>query len=189
MKISVTYRQIAKMLVSSLPVEGPEFGLKVEEYLSIIKGMKQESKVALKSAYIFSRKVPKPEREDMFQELFSAIYEVHTKDEPFGYTIARCDWRNWWQKYMTRQHYFAGSLKDTVTDGNGKSVELSELIVGEVEFEAKMVGKFEAQRIRSILPGGIRHLVDKRLLGKALTKLERECLNRWSSKNISLLLT
>ncbi len=55
------------MLASALPVEGKEFGLKVELYLDTIKRLPQETKTALRSAYIFSRKVPREEREDLIQ--------------------------------------------------------------------------------------------------------------------------
>ena len=45
--IQVTYRDIAKMLSSALPVEGEEFGDKVEEYLETIKALPREAKLAL----------------------------------------------------------------------------------------------------------------------------------------------
>ncbi len=85
----ITYRHIAKMLASALPVEGQEFGLKVEQYLDTIKRLPQEAKTALKSAYIFSRKVPREEREDLFQDIVLAVLKVKTKDEQLAYAIAR----------------------------------------------------------------------------------------------------
>ena len=140
MKLKVTYRDIAKMLCRAFPLEGQDFASKVEEYLANIKRLPTESKLALKTAYIFSRKVPREEREDMFQELVIGVLEVKTKDEPFAYAVARCDWRNWWQKYMTRQHFYGGSLNKTVVDSDGQEIQLAELIVGEAEFENKMNG-------------------------------------------------
>lgn len=184
----ITYREIAKMFCANLPVEGQDFTDKVNEYLDTIKAMPKEAKVALRSAYIFSRKVPREEREDMFQELCLAVLQVNTKEEKFGYTIARCDWRNWWQKFKTRQHYLAGSLNKLITDNDGQQVELAELIVGEAEFEAKLNGKMDAETVLARLPEAIKNLVTKRLIGKALSKLERECLNRWSGKNAHLIL-
>lgn len=178
----ITYRHIAKMLCSALPVEGQDFGDKVNQYLHTIKAMPKEAKVALRSAYIFSRKVPREEREDMFQELFTAIWEVKTKDEPFAYAIARCDWRNWWQKYMTRQHYLAGSLNQTVTDNDSQEVELAELIVGETEFEFKMDGKLDAERIWDKLPDMIKPIIQRRLLGYPLNATERQRLSRYVNK-------
>lgn len=178
-QIRVTYRDIAKMLCSAMPIEGLEFRQKVESYLETIKKLPAEAKVALKSAYVFSRKVPKQEREDMFQELTLAVLEARTKDEAFGYAICRCDWRNWWQKYKTRQHYLAGSLNRILLDADNQAVELGELLVGECEFEAKMDGKLDAERIWSKLPLVIKRVVNLRLIGKALNPAERQRLSRY----------
>lgn len=177
--IKTTYRDIAKMLAGALPVEGQEFGLKVEEYLIAIKAMRQESKVALKVAYIFSRKVPREEREDMFQDLALAVFKAKTKDEKLAYTIARCDWRNWWRRYKIRQHT---SLDTVIEDNDGNPVTLSELIVGEVEFENKIDGKIEADRIWDMLPEHIKPIINERLIGKGLNSSKRNILNRWVHK-------
>lgn len=172
----ITYRHIAKMLASALPVGGREFGLKVEQHLDTIKRLPQEAKTALKSAYIFSRKVPREEREDLFQDITLAVLKVKTKDERLAYAIARCDWQDFWRKYMVRQHY---SLDSIVEDTEGNPVTLGELLVGETEFERKMDGKIEAERIYNALPARIKPLIDKRLIGKALNNSERGILNRY----------
>lgn len=174
--LKVTYRDIAKMLASALPVQDAEFGVKVGEYLDIIKAMPQEQKTVLKVAYVFSRKVPREEREDMFQDLALAVFKAHTKEEKLAYTIARCDWRNWWRKYKIRQHT---SLDTVIEDNEGNPVTLSELIVGEVEFENKINGKIEADRIWDMLPVHIKPIVLKRLIGKALNNSERGLLFRY----------
>ena len=62
--LQVTYRDIAKMLASALPIEGAEFSAKVEENLEAIKALTSKAKTALKVAYIFSRKAPREERAD-----------------------------------------------------------------------------------------------------------------------------
>lgn len=182
MKLKVSYRDIAKMLCGALPVEGQEYGLKVSEYMETIKRLPVESRLALKTAYIFSRKVPKEEREDMFQELVIAVLEVQTKDEPFAYAITRCDWRNWWRKYMTRQHYYGGSLNRTVQDSDGQEVELAELIVGEAEFENRMDGELQAKRIWLQLPDTIKPIINRRIAGYALNATERQRLSRYVKK-------
>ncbi|HUT68172.1 MAG TPA: hypothetical protein VMW86_06445 [Dehalococcoidales bacterium] len=87
----VTYRNISKMLSSALPVEGEDFREKVEVNLKTIKSLSTEAKNALKMAYIFSRKVPRQEREDLFQELALAVLKARTKDEKLAYAIARCE--------------------------------------------------------------------------------------------------
>jgi len=172
----ITYRHVAKMLASALPVEGQEFGLKVEQYLDTIQRLPQEAKTALKSAYIFSRKVPREEREDLFQDIALAVLKVKTKDERLAYAIARCDWRDFWKRYKIRQHY---SLDSIVDDTEGNPVTLGELLVGETEFERKMNGKMDAERIYNLLPSNIQPLIDKRLIGKALNQTERKRLNRY----------
>jgi len=174
--IQVTYRDIAKMLASALPVEGEEFGVKVEEYLETIKALPREAKLAMKVGYIFSRKVPRQEREDMFQDIALALFKVKARDERLAYAIARCDWRDFWRKYMVRQHY---SLDSIVEDDEGNPVTLSEVLVGEVEFERKMDGKLDAERIWDKLPKLIKPLVHKRLIGKALTATERKQMSRY----------
>ena len=96
------------------------------------------------------------------------------KDERLAYAIGRCDWQDFWRKYTIRQHY---SLDSVVEDNEGNPVTLSELIVGEVEFERKMNGKLDAERIWNKLPEVIKPLVNKRLIGKALTRQERNTMN------------
>ncbi|KKN34580.1 hypothetical protein LCGC14_0792200 [marine sediment metagenome] len=176
----ITYRHIAKMMASALPVEGEEFGLKVEQYLATIKVLPQEAKVALKSAYIFSRKVPREEREDLFQDIALAVLKIRTKDERLGYAIARCDWRDFWKKYKIRQHY---SLDSVVDDEEGNPVTLAELLVGETEFERKINGKLDAERIFDSLPDHIQPLIEKRLMGYTLNKTERNALNYFVRKD------
>ena len=164
--MKVSYRDIAKLFAKALPVEGKEFGDKVEEYLAVIKAMPMTAKVALQSAYIFSRKVPREEREDLFQDIALAVLQAKTKDERLAYAIARCDWQNFWAKYKIRQHY---SLDSVIEDNEGNPVTTGELLVGEVEFERKMDGKLDAERIWDRLPEDIKPIVEKRLMGKPLT--------------------
>lgn len=184
--IKVEYRDIAKMLASALPVEGEEFGRKVEEYLEAIKAMPVEAKTALKVAYIFSHKVPREEREDMFQDLALACFKAKVKDEKLAYAIARCDWLDWWSKYKIRQHT---SLDSVVEDSEGNATTLAELLVGEMEFETKMDGQLDGERIWDKLPADIKPLVAKRLMGKALTVTERKRMSRFvQHQGVSLLL-
>lgn len=177
--IKVTYREVAKMLASALPIEDEEFGAKVSEYIATIKAMPTHQKLALKCAYVFSRKVPYEERGDFFQELALALLEAKADDERLAYAIARCDWRDWWQKYMTRQHYLGGSLNRTVGDGEGAEVEFGELLVGEVDFERRIIGDLDGQALFEKLPDTIKRIVNKRIIGYALTANERQQLSRF----------
>lgn len=184
--IKVTYRNIAIMLASSLPIEGEDFRDRVEINLKAIQSLSTEAKTALRSAYIFSRKVPKQERQDLFQDLALAVLKAQTKDEKLAYAIARCDWLNWWKKFKIRQHY---SLDTITKDEDGSPQRMGGLIVGEVDFEYRLDGKVDAERIWHKLPDNIKLIVKNRLLGKALTNTERSTLNRWvKSKGYQLLL-
>lgn len=174
-----TYRRVAITLVKHLPVQDDEFSVKVEEYLATIKRLPKTAKLALRSAYIFSQKAPKEERQDLFQELATAILDVGTTDEPLAYAIARRDWQDWWKHFKVRSHFKAGSLNQTVMDADNQEVELAELIVGEVDFEKRMDGKIDADRIWETLPEDIKPIVQRRLLGYPLNNTERSKLNRW----------
>ena len=176
----VTYRNIAKMFASALPVDGAEFGQKVNQYLATIMKLDTETKNALKSAYIFSRKAPREEREDLFQDIALAVYKVKTKDMKLAYAIARCDWMDFWKHYKIRQHY---SLDSVTEDDTGNPVTFGELLVGETEFERKMADKLDAERIYNLLPSNIQPLIDKRLIGKALTNVERSALSKYIRKD------
>ena len=189
--INVDYRRIAKMMASALPVNDEEFGQAVNDYLTAIKRMPTPAKLALKAAYIFSHKVPREEREDVFQDIALAVLKADTKDAKLAYALARCDWKDWWRKYKVRQHY---GLDCVVEDDTGNPSTFSELLVGEVEFEFKMDGKLDGERIWDALPADIKPLIQKRLLGKplsserkrgnqktdsALSNTGRQRLNRW----------
>lgn len=178
--IEISYRDIAKNLASALPDEDDDFINQIESNLEAIKRLPVEAKHALKVAYVFSRKVPRQEREDLFQDIALAVLKARTKDERLAYAIARCDWRDWWKKYTIRQHY---SLDSVIDDDEGNAVTLSELIVGECEFERKINGKLDAERIWNKLPELIKPLVSKRLFGQALNPTERKQMSRYIQKS------
>jgi len=178
-KTDATYRNIAIMLVKSMPVEGEIFGDKVTEYHAIIESLPQTAKIALRSAYIFSRKVPREEREDLFQDIALAILRAQTKDEKLAYAIARCDWRDWWKKYKNRSHY---SLNTVIDDNEGNSAELIELLVGETEFERKQCDKLDTQAIWNQLPAKIKPIIMNKLIGQPLNSTERSHLKRWITR-------
>jgi hypothetical protein len=122
----------------------------------------------------------------MFQDLTLAILKARTKDEKLAYSIARCDWLNWWKKYKIRQHY---SLDTIIEDKDGNPQKMAELIVGEVDFECRYDGKVDAERIWYKLPDNIKDIVRQRLLGQALTSNQRVTLHRWvKSSGYQLLL-
>lgn len=99
-----------KPLLSRLNRE--TFLSKVNEYVKVLRKLSTEAKTALRAAYVFSAKVPKQEREDMFQDLALAVLEARTKDERLAYTICRFDWQNWWRKFKLHSQFFAGYLSE-----------------------------------------------------------------------------
>lgn len=169
--IKTEYRDIAKMLVKALPVEGDDFGLKVEEYINIIKSLPNEAKVSLKCAYIFSAKAPREEREDLYQSLFLAIWKVNPDSEKLAYSIARCDWLNFWKSYKIKQHLNLESI--TQSDDNNPD-NLADMIIGSVEYETRYDGKIEAETIWSKIPEDIKPIILKKLSGKALISGKRK---------------
>jgi hypothetical protein len=187
-EIKVTYRDLAKLFTRALPMEGEEFSLKVEECLKAIKAMPASQKQALQCAYVFASKVPRQEREDMFQELALVLLEAQVENVKLAYAIARCDWQDWWRRYTVKSHYIVASLEDVVYKDD-EAYQLGELIVGEADCETRIIGKVDGQRLWQSLPGQIKEIVQKRLLGKALNACERKRLSRFAQSHSSLLLS
>lgn len=205
------------MMAKALPIEGDNFRAKVESNLAEIKKLPKTSKVALKSAYIFSQKVPKEDREDLFQDIALEVLKAKTSEERLGYAIARCDWQDFWKKRHIRlekvclleglpkaQNHGActfshkpskctdcgfrayrqmKSLESVVEDDQGNPVRLAELVIGESEFEIKMNGKLDAERIFSILPKNLKKVVINRLLGNMVSPFDSLELQQWANKH------
>jgi len=174
-----------------------------EQYISLQRDMSKaidkldvNAKLAIQTAYIFSRKAPASERQDLFQELLTAVLASGTQKLSFAYTIARRDWQNWYKTYKLHSQFYSGYLSETITNSDGEDTELAELLVGEVEFERKQIDKLDAQSLWHQIPMDIQSLVMKRLQGKplgtprnrkggrpkqsqTLDNTERAKLNRW----------
>ena len=195
--LNTTYHRVSKAFL------GPSFAVD-DDYIELVKQTRQSleglglnARLAVEAAYIFSRKVPANECQDLFQELITAILDSGTEDPAFAYTIARRDWQNWWAKYKLHSQYHEGHLSELIINSDtGEEVELAELLVGEVELEAKMIDKLDARRLWQQIPKNIQGLVLKRLQGKplgaprkakggrpkqtqSLGNTERQRLNRW----------
>src|SRR4030043_1343276 len=192
-----TYQSIAKAAIGD-----PSFD-DDNEYIELVKttakafeNLDLNARLAVEASYIFSRKVPMPERQDLFQELITAILASGTENPAFAYTIARRDWQNWYTKYMLHSQFYQGYLSETITNSDGEETELAELLVGEVEFENKQIDKLDTQRLWRQIPKEIQVLIAKRLQGKplgaprmrkagqpessgTLNNTERQRLNRW----------
>lgn len=164
--MKVTCRQIAKILVRSLPLDNEELAGKVEKYTQAIEAMPDEQKVALKAAYIFSSKVPPKELEDMFQHLVYAVLKKNTKDEGVAYITARGKWLDelGCGEHKKKRH-LASSLNE-VTLLDNQEIEKGDRIVGMDDLEDKVIERVEAQRIYRELPRHIKLLVKKRFRGE-----------------------
>ncbi|MFO7772371.1 MAG: hypothetical protein R6V59_00225, partial [Dehalococcoidia bacterium] len=99
--VKVENHKLAKVLAG-----GPGKFSDDDEFIELTKriGLEVEqlgvnAKHALNIAYIFSRKVPANERQDVFQDIVLAILEIGTEDEAFAYAIGRQDWRDWYRKF------------------------------------------------------------------------------------------
>jgi hypothetical protein len=197
------YQQIAKAAISHSFDDD-------DEYIELIKTTSQQyaklddnAKLAIEAAYIFSRKVPMVERQDLFQELVLAVLDSGTEKPEFAYTIARRDWQDWWRTFKLHSQFHEGYLSEVILNSDGEETELAELLVGEIEFEAKQIDKLDAGWLWKRLPKDIQKLVVKRLQGKplgvsrkgkgrpkstgSLDNTERQRLNRWVKANSNLL--
>lgn len=193
-----SYQQIAKAAIG-----GPNFE-DDGQYIGLVKSTTRElgelganAKLAVEAAYVFSRKVPADERQDLFQELVLAVIDSGTENPAFAYTIARRDWQDWWRKYKVHSQYYQGYLSDVIVNSDGEETELAELLVGEVEFEQRQIDKLDGERLWQQIPEQIQVLISKRLQGKplgaprnrksgrpkssgSLNDTERQRLNRWA---------
>ena len=201
-----TYQQVSKAMLGPNFDRDDHFIELVKETAKQLAGLGINARLAIEAGYIFSRKAPQEERQDLFQELVTAIIDSGTEDAAFAYTIARRDWQNWWQTYKLHSQYYQGYLSETITNSDGEETELAELLVGEVEFENKQIGKLDGERLWQQIPVEIQQLISKRLQGKplgsprkrkagqpknsgTLNGTERQRLNRWvKSKGYKLLI-
>jgi hypothetical protein len=191
-----TYQQISKAMLGDGFNRDDSFIELVKQTTKQIEHLGLNARLAIEAGYIFSRKAPRSERQDLFQELVTAILDSGTEDAAFAYTIARRDWQNFWSKLKLHSQYYEGYLSDTITNSDGEETELAELLVGEVEFENKQIDKLDAQRLWQQIPVEIQVLISKRLQGKplgaprsrkagqpknsgTLNGTERQRLNRW----------
>lgn len=191
-----TYQQIGKATIAPSFDDDQAFIDLVAYTAQEFGKLELNARLAIEVAYIFSRKVPIDERQDLFQELVVAVLDSGTEDKAFAYTIARRNWQHWWASYKLRSQFYQGYLSETIINSEGEETELAELLVGEVEFEAKMINKLDARRLWQQIPGEIQVLVVKRLQGKplgvphkrkagqpqsggSLNNTERQRLNRW----------
>ena len=194
---TASYHHVTKAAIGGANFENDDLYMElVANTRKELESMGPNARLAVEAAYIFSRKVPHNERQDLFQELTAAILESGTENPAFAYTIARRDWQNWYRSYKLHSQYHEGRLSETLVNAEGEETELAELLIGEIEFEAKQIDKLDARALWAQIPRHIQRLALKRLTGKplgtsrngkrgkpkaakALDNTERSQLNRW----------
>jgi len=164
-----SYQTIAKRAIGDPSFANDQF------YLDLVQTTRQSfeklnvnGQLAVEAAFIFSRKAPQTERQDLFQELLTAVLASGTENSAFAYAIVRRDWQNWYESYKLHSQYHEGYLSETITNAEGQETELSELLVGEIEFERKQIDKLDGEQLWQQIPKAIQALVQKRLQGKPL---------------------
>ena len=163
-KIKADMRKVAISLAKRLPVESEAFADAVDDYLKRIMRLPRQMQYNLKSAYVFSSKVPREEQQDVFQTLTLALIEAKPVSEKLAYAIARRDWVDWYRHYKVKSQYGLTYSLDTDTDADNTR-QLAEVLVGECDFELRMEAKLDAQAIWNQLPDRMREIVRKRLAG------------------------
>lgn len=185
-------RSIAKMLASALQVEGEDFTEHVDSYLEEIDKLPSDDRRALKYAFIFSRKAPHQEREDLYQELAIKLLEARPCSDKLAYAIARCDWKDWWKAFKMRSNYNWESIErisdaedgeDYGQDAIDRQMYHGALLDGQVEIERKT----DADILWSKLPKQIQAIVSKRLEGHALKTSERVMMCRYMKTHSAIL--
>ena len=198
-KLVAEMRKVAISLAKGLPVRDGAFADKVTEYLKRINRLPLQAKYNLKSAYVFSSKVPREEQQDVFQTLYLALIEAKPTSEKLAYAIARRDWIDWYRAYKVKSQY--GLSYDLAsTDDKDNARQLADTLIGECEFEFKIEAKLDARAIWSQLPARMKEIVHKRLMGVdckvktgrhvgnpyhqyALSASDRMYLHRWIKHN------
>jgi len=191
---SASYHNVAKAAVARNFDDDDSFVEVVKQTRQALEKLGTNPRLAVEAAYIFSRKAPYSERQDLFSDLVTVILEAGTESAPFAYAIARRAYQHWWAKYKLHSQYHDGYLSNTITNAEGEETELAELLVGEIEFERKQIDRLDAQQLWNQIPKHIQRLVIKRLQGKplgtarkrgkpqsdgSLDNTERSQLNRW----------
>jgi len=192
---SASYHHVTKAAIGGANFDHDDLYMElVANTRRAMESLGRNARLAVEAAYIFSRKAPHSERQDLFSDLTTAILEAGTEDAAFAYTIARRLYQNWWRAYSLHSQYHDGYLSETIMNAEGHETELAELLIGEIEFERKQIDKLDAAQLWHQIPENIQKLVLKRLQGRplgtarkrgrpasdgTLDNSERKRLNRW----------
>ena len=180
--IDCTERHIAIQIAKGMPIEGKVFAERVNSLELEVKRLPKRERNALKIAVMFSHRVAGDDRADAFQEFYLELHKHKTSDVKLQYAIVRSDWKDYLRKAYIRSHYGGCSLESEITDEEGNTAYLSDLIVGEVEFESKQCALMDAESVFKALPKRIKKIVKDRMYGHALKGADREALSHYVKK-------
>jgi DNA-directed RNA polymerase specialized sigma24 family protein len=201
--VNVTSRDIALMFAKhSGFTDWHDIERLTDDYLKSIKKMPKNQILALKMAYVFSSRLPIEDRQDMFQELFIALFQARVKDEKLAYTITRCNWVDFYRGYERKQNMYGGSL-DTLDLNDIELIEnqnndiayhsdmpdrssmnardkrtIREYLTGALEYE-QIDSDIDTHKFLKSMPKDIRSIVVKRMSGDKLENKEYKRLDYW----------
>lgn len=149
--------------------------------IQTLEAMTEVEQHTLSAAYIYSRKVPRDDQQDMFQELVSRILGALERRElagattllyPKAYTlkVARYGWISWLKSRVResmRIPFEESEVQDTPERGMIEAIE----------------AELGAQRIWRGLPADIQAIIRKRFDGESNTSSERVKLHKYLWKN------
>jgi hypothetical protein len=191
----VTSRDIAKMLIYALPIKlkPNEFLQCVEDTIKAIETMPKAARIALKMGYLFSSRVPRDDQQDFMQELTIKLIEIGCTDDKLAYSIARCDWVDWWRRYAKHNLTFTSleAMLECRDDDQNEHI-IADLAIGAMEYETRPSCK--AQRILESMRASkvgqrMLEIGSKRLSGEALSGAERVALSNFIKRNAVYYLT
>ncbi|MBA7519036.1 hypothetical protein ES705_11110 [subsurface metagenome] len=204
-KMEVSYRTLAKALAYDMPLDGQEYSDLIEWYIKSIEAMPSNHQETLRAAYVFSRKAPKEDWRDLFQHFVAHGLEILNQwPEPirdiaaFCYVVVRNEWKRVTRERKRHIRMLKGgvvSLNKIVPsaypDGDGREVELQELLAGKLEWttrldyslEREITSTLGSQAVLETLPDGVKAIVKKRLLSGKLSGHEYERLARYREEN------
>jgi len=133
--VRVTIRQVSQMFTRALNVKlnSDEYLNHVESIMRIIEDMPEYQRHALKLAFLFSMRVAQSDREDFYQDIVLTLLEKRIENEKLAYTIARCDWLDWYRKYRKKQdnevslNAILDSMNNDNESDNDKAVSFKQL--------------------------------------------------------------
>ncbi len=192
--MDVSYRKIAKALAHGMPIEGQEYSELIESYIKSIEAMPLEQRAALQAAYIFSRKTPKEEWQDLFQHFVAHGLKILSKwREPiqdiagFCYVVVRNEWKRVTRERKRHIRMLNGgflSLNVTVGNTEDEDRELLDTIADDLDLETELNSKLDSQVLLDTLPYSVKAIVKKRLLGdEKISTHEYEKLARYREEN------